>query len=144
MTFKCVNRLFTLIIYYKLLEVPSYETQSYCNSPFVKESRDSNGSKSSYGPVLHSYIWTPYSTLLNCNIYIEITSVARIRVTRWPRHLQFTQTWYDWQTTCSRNLSWWSITGQETLRLFIKPESSLSYPQSPQLSPSMSQLNSVT
>jgi hypothetical protein len=77
MTFKCVNRLFTLIIYYKLLEVPSYETQSYYNSPFVTESSDSNGSKSSYGPVLHSYIWTPYSTLLNCNIYIEITCLSQ-------------------------------------------------------------------
>jgi hypothetical protein len=36
MKFKSVNKLFTLIIYYKLLKVPSYETQSYYNTPFCK------------------------------------------------------------------------------------------------------------
>jgi hypothetical protein len=29
MKFKSVNKLFTLIIHYKLLKVPSYETKSY-------------------------------------------------------------------------------------------------------------------
>jgi hypothetical protein len=36
MKFKNVNKFITLIIYYKLFEVPSYETQSYYNSPFCK------------------------------------------------------------------------------------------------------------
>jgi hypothetical protein len=34
--FKSVNQLFALIIYYKLLKVPSYETQFHYNSPFCK------------------------------------------------------------------------------------------------------------
>jgi hypothetical protein len=58
--FKHVNKLSTLIIYYKLLKVPSIEKQSYYAFRFVNESIcieiDSSGSKSSYGPVLHSYI----------------------------------------------------------------------------------------
>jgi hypothetical protein len=36
MKFKNVNKLITLIIYYKLHKVPSYETQSDYNSPFCK------------------------------------------------------------------------------------------------------------
>jgi hypothetical protein len=36
MKFKSVNKLFTLITYYKLIKVPSYETHSYYNSPFCK------------------------------------------------------------------------------------------------------------
>jgi hypothetical protein len=39
MKFKSVNKLFTLTIYYKLLEVSSYETQSYYNSPLCKRKR---------------------------------------------------------------------------------------------------------
>jgi hypothetical protein len=58
MEFKNVNKLFTLIIHYKFLKAPSYETQSYYNAPFCKRKQgDSSVSKSSYGPVLHSYIW---------------------------------------------------------------------------------------
>jgi hypothetical protein len=34
--FKRIHVLFTLIIYYELLKVPSYETQSYHSSPFCK------------------------------------------------------------------------------------------------------------
>jgi hypothetical protein len=56
MKIKNVNELFAPIIYYKLLEVPSYETQSHYNCSFVNErickEGDSNGSNSSYGPVL--------------------------------------------------------------------------------------------
>jgi hypothetical protein len=64
MKFKNINKFFTLIIYHKLLEVSSYGTWSYYKSPFCKNNIyiecDSNGSKSSYGHVLHSYIWMAY------------------------------------------------------------------------------------
>jgi hypothetical protein len=33
MKFKSINKLFTLIIYYKLIKVSSYETESYYTSP---------------------------------------------------------------------------------------------------------------
>jgi hypothetical protein len=61
MKFISVNKLSILIIHYKLLKVPSYEIQShYITIHFVNENicteGDSNGSKSSYEPVLHSYI----------------------------------------------------------------------------------------
>jgi hypothetical protein len=63
--FKNVNTLFTPIIYYKLRKVPSYETWCYYNAPFCKckhlQGGDSNGSKSSYGTVLHSHTAMPYS-----------------------------------------------------------------------------------
>jgi hypothetical protein len=36
MKFKYVSELFTLITHCKLLEVLSYETQSYYNAPFCK------------------------------------------------------------------------------------------------------------
>jgi hypothetical protein len=36
MKFKNVNKFFALIIYYRLLKVPSYETHSYYNSPFCE------------------------------------------------------------------------------------------------------------
>jgi hypothetical protein len=36
MKFKTVSKLFTLIIYYKLLKVPSYETFCRSNAPFLK------------------------------------------------------------------------------------------------------------
>jgi hypothetical protein len=73
MNFKHVNKLFTLIIgYYKLLKEPSYETQSYYNSQFCKRKIciecDSSGSKGTYGPVLHSYIWVAYSYRLVCPV----------------------------------------------------------------------------
>jgi hypothetical protein len=59
-----VNKVFPPLIYYKLLQVPSYETQSWYNSSFRKQNistgGDGNGSKSSYGPMLHSYIWIAY------------------------------------------------------------------------------------
>jgi hypothetical protein len=65
MKFGNVNKLFTLIIHYKLLAVPYYETQSYYNLRFVNENvcleGDSNGGKSLYGSILHSYIWMAYS-----------------------------------------------------------------------------------
>jgi hypothetical protein len=65
MKFKSINKLFALIIYNKFLKEPSYETRSYYNSRFVNENvcteGDSSGSKSSYEPVLHSYIWMTYS-----------------------------------------------------------------------------------
>jgi hypothetical protein len=35
-TFKNVNKLFTLLVHYKLREVPSYETLCYYNAPFCK------------------------------------------------------------------------------------------------------------
>jgi hypothetical protein len=58
------NKLFVRIIYYKLLEIHSYGTWSYYNSPFLKRKHlhrgCSNGSKISYGTVFHSYIWMAY------------------------------------------------------------------------------------
>jgi hypothetical protein len=46
--------------------VHSYETYQNYNFPFCKRKHliecDSNGSKSSYRPVLHSYTWIPYSS----------------------------------------------------------------------------------
>jgi hypothetical protein len=72
MKFKSVNELLTLIIRYKLLNVPPYETKSYYNLPFCKRNHlyrsDSNGSKSSYGPVLHSYIWLPHISIY-CSLF---------------------------------------------------------------------------
>jgi hypothetical protein len=54
--FKSVNKLFTLQMYYKLLKVPSYETQCYYSYPFCKEiiciEGHSNGSKTSCGSLL--------------------------------------------------------------------------------------------
>jgi hypothetical protein len=65
MKFKNVHKLFALIIYYKLLKVPSYGTWCYYNYPFCKEKHlqrvAAKGVKSSPGPVLHSYIWMPYT-----------------------------------------------------------------------------------
>jgi hypothetical protein len=36
MRFECLNKLFTLIVYYKFHKEPSYETKSYYKSPFCK------------------------------------------------------------------------------------------------------------
>jgi hypothetical protein len=79
MTFKNLNKLFTLIIYYKLLKVPSYKTQSYYSFPLRKENicieDDSNGSESKYGPVLHSYIWVAYSKISILPLSADIISL---------------------------------------------------------------------
>jgi hypothetical protein len=69
MKFKRVNKHFTLIIEataycskYLLTKQSLTITLSIANENICVEG-DSNGSKSSYGHVLHSYIWMPYSHL---------------------------------------------------------------------------------
>jgi hypothetical protein len=66
MIYAGINKLFTLIIYYKLLKAPSYEHSVTITLRFVNENvgtgGDSNRSKSSYGPVLHFYTSMAYST----------------------------------------------------------------------------------
>jgi hypothetical protein len=84
MKFKSVNKLFTLIIYYKLIQVPSCETQYYYNSLFCKRNictkGGSSGSKSSYDPVLHSHIWMPYRGEFSTTLYISESSLDMVFV----------------------------------------------------------------
>jgi hypothetical protein len=65
MKFKRVNTLFTLIMYYKLLKCLLMKYSLTTTLISVNENicivGDSSGSKSSYGPVLLSYVWLPYS-----------------------------------------------------------------------------------
>jgi hypothetical protein len=65
MTFKSVNKVFILVIYYKLLKYHLAKHIPTTTLNFVNEKistvGDSSRSKSSYGPLFHSYIWMAYS-----------------------------------------------------------------------------------
>jgi hypothetical protein len=66
MRFKSVNKLFTVIIYYKLL-LKHLHTKHILTTSFRSVDENvcveggSSGCKSSYEPVLHSYMWISYS-----------------------------------------------------------------------------------
>jgi hypothetical protein len=85
MKFGSLNKLLKLIIYYKFLKEPSYKkslttTPHFANKNICIEG-DSNGSKSSYGPVLHSKIWMTYSSavlLQKCPTYQHHFAIVSI------------------------------------------------------------------
>jgi hypothetical protein len=62
-TLKCLNYLLTK---HSLATTLRFENENICREG------DSNGSKSSYGPVLHSYTWMPYSYI---DLYNNLTAI---------------------------------------------------------------------
>jgi hypothetical protein len=68
MKFKSINKRVTLIIYYNCLNYLLTKHSLTTTLRFIKENictmGDRNGSKSSYWPVLHSYIWMRYSNIV--------------------------------------------------------------------------------
>jgi hypothetical protein len=77
MKLKSVNTVFTLIINYKLFKVPT--TLRFVNVN-IYIGGDSTGSNSSYGLVLHSYIWMAYNGCLlsDGRITVERSSACAV------------------------------------------------------------------
>jgi hypothetical protein len=93
----------TRIIYYKLVEVCSKKHSLATTLHFVNENickvDEISGSKSSYGPVLHSYIWISYTSKASSYQKVVRARLLSNNTIQYNFSL-WTEGWYDSGGAC--------------------------------------------